>query len=309
MQTLDEILPPAPIIRVMVRGGYAIQKLRIQMGNRLYANFRSKVLELSPNMSESELAAAEKKVLETLRKDYFTITEGVVQLLKNSKFKSVGIISDFSEFCLIHQYLSLEEQEESAFKQLKNEIVKYPIYTDFLANVKGCGPTMSAVIISEIDIHAAKYPSSLHKYCGLDVVLRYEKEGKVIELEYGEGRRMEKHHLVERQYTDDEGVEKTKMSITFKPFLRSKLLGVLAPSFIRAGENHYSKIYYDYKQRLENTPRHAAKTKVHRHRMALRYMIKQFLIDLHIKWRELENLPVYPSYAEGKLGLRHGVDE
>jgi hypothetical protein len=35
-------------------------------------------------------------------------------------------------------------------------------------------------------------------------------------------------------------------------------------------------------------------------------MIKMFLIDLHIKWRELEGLEVYPSYAEGKLGYKHG---
>jgi hypothetical protein len=50
---------------------------------------------------------------------------------------------------------------------------------------------------------------------------------------------------------------------------------------------------------------HKEKSKGHRHNMAIRYMIKIFLIDLYKNWRALEGLPVAPSYAEAKLGKIH----
>jgi hypothetical protein len=44
----------------------------------------------------------------------------------------------------------------------------------------------------------------------------------------------------------------------------------------------------------------------HRHQAALRYMVKQFLAELWVKWRELEGLPVTEPYSVAKLGIRHG---
>ena len=41
--------------------------------------------------------------------------------------------------------------------------------------------------------------------------------------------------------------------------------------------------------------------------MAKRYMIKRFLVDLYNFWRKQEGLPVATEYAEGKLGIKHGV--
>lgn len=52
----------------------------------------------------------------------------------------------------------------------------------------------------------------------------------------------------------------------------------------------------------------SGKTKAHINAMALRYVAKIFLVDLHAKWRELEGLPVPAPYSEAKLGLHHGVD-
>jgi hypothetical protein len=43
----------------------------------------------------------------------------------------------------------------------------------------------------------------------------------------------------------------------------------------------------------------------HRHQAAMRYMVKQFLLDFWTAWRKAEGLPVVDSYAEGKLGLKH----
>jgi hypothetical protein len=52
---------------------------------------------------------------------------------------------------------------------------------------------------------------------------------------------------------------------------------------------------------------HKEKSKGHRHNMAVRYMIKIFLIDLYNEWRSLEGLPVAPTYNEAKLGKVHKI--
>ena len=279
-------------LKILVRGAYDIQQNRIQTGNRIVGNFKAK-LGQEPGEKEEELDADAKALLADLRRSYAKITDGIKKfpLLKN--FEGDELISTYTELCLLRHYVDLEEVEKNHFKMLQNVLKGYPIYTDYLESIKGIGPAMAAVIISEIDISKAKYPSSLHKLAGLDVC------------EDGKGRSKRKEHLVEVGYIDKDGKEQTKMSITFKPFLKTKLVGVLGSSFLRAGENPYSIIYNNYKNRLENHPDHIEKSKGHRHAMAIRYMIKMFLIDLYLKWREIEGLEVHPPYEEAKLGLKH----
>jgi len=136
--------------------------------------------------------------------------------------------------------------------------------------------------------------SSLWKYAGLDVA------------QDGKGRSKRKEHLIEVEYENAKGEQATKMSITYNPWLKTKLLGVLGASFLRAGDNKYSQIYRDYKHRLENHKNHKEKTPGHRHRMAIRYMVKQFLADLYVEWRTMEGLPVSDPYHEAVLGHVHG---
>ncbi len=204
------------------------------------------------------------------------------------------MISTYTELCLLAQYVELESQEASHFRRMEAVLNDYPIFTQFLEPTRGCGPAMSGVIISEIDIHKAKYASSLWKLAGFDVA----PDGK--------GRSRKKEHLVEKEYTDREGEIKTKVGITFNPFLKTKLY-VLATCFLKAGDSPYRKAYDEYKHRLENHPAHAEKTKGHRHNMAMRYMIKRFLVDLYKAWREIEGLEVHPEYSEGKLGYKHAA--
>ena len=45
-----------------------------------------------------------------------------------------------------------------------------------------------------------------------------------------------------------------------------------------------------------------------RGKAALRYMIKIFLVDLWSKWREIEGLPVTPTYNEARRGYAHGAE-
>lgn len=282
-------------LRVLVRGVYDIQKLRIQMGNRIVGNFKVK-LGQEPGHGEAEMDKEGKEILKRLRASYNKITDGVTNIPTLKKFEGDEVISSYTWFCLMHQYNNLELQEAEHFKKLSSVLKTYPIYTEYLQDIKGIGPAMAGVIVSEIDITKATYASSLHMYAGLDVAPD------------GQGRSRKKEHLVDREYINKEGEPAIKKGITFNPFLKTKLIGVLGSSFLRAGENKYSTIYKDYKNRLENHPNHTEKSKGHRHNMAVRYMVKMFLIDLYAAWRELEGLEVAEPYHVAKLGLKHHAD-
>lgn len=281
-------------LRTIVRGAYDIQKLRIQMGNRIVGNFRAK-LGQSPGTKEDEMDAEGKAILADLKARFKKITDGVKTFPRQSTFVGDEVISNYTELALLAQYVSLEKAESEHFGRLGNILNEYPIFTQFLDDVKGIGPALAGVIISEIDITRAKYPSSLWAYAGLDVAAD------------GGGRSRKKEHLVERDYTDREGKPAKRVGITFNPFLKTKLVGVLATSFLRTKDSPYAAIYRDYKHRLESHAKYAEVSKGHRHNMALRYMVKRFLVDLYKAWRPLEGLPVAPEYHEAKLGHKHAA--
>ncbi len=260
------------------------------MGNRITINFKAKLGQGSGE-KESELKNESKVILNDLRRRYKRITDGIIVTKRN--FTGDEVIDSYTEFCLVSQYIDLLSSEECHFRKLGNVLKDYKIFTGFLNDVKGIGPAMAGVIISEIDITKAKYPSSLWAYAGLDVARD------------GVGRSKRKEHLIDVEYEDKDGEMKMKKSITFNPFLKTKLLGVLGPSFLKQGPEGYADVYYDYKHRLECSPKHQDKSKGHRHNMAIRYMVKMFLIDLHSVWRMIEGLPAAEPYSEAKLELEH----
>lgn len=281
-------------IRNLVRGFYDIQKLRISTGNRIVANFHAKI-GCAPGQKLDEIDAEGKRMLETLVHEAKSITTAIAE--ERSKPGTVikkheGIIDDEIEYELVIDYLVLLETEERYMKTINKAVKQFPIWEHFLSKVKGCGPLMAAVIISELDPYKARHVSSFWKYSGLDVT-------------NGEGRSRRKDHLVDVEYVNKSGELSTRKSITFNPFLKTKLIGVLGTSFLRS-KSQYSEIFYDYRNRLENHHQHKDKTPMHRKNMAIRYMVKMFLKDLWVEWRTLEGLPVAPDYAEAKLGLKHG---
>lgn len=302
-------------LSTLVRSFYAMQKQRIEYGNRIIAQFKTR-LGIDLLKPEEDQDEEQIKILDKLREDYKLLSEAVTTASgKKSKVKFDKLNQpDYSGTDLIHSYAELVMvghfetllAEERTFKNLiEDELEKEIIWTDYLKGVKGIGPMMGAIICVSFDIHKAVYPSQFHKYAGLDVVQEERKSENGETVEFSRGRGRFKEHLIKVKYINKKGEEAEKDSITFNPFLKTKLMGVLAPSFIKLNNEHYKAIYKDYKFRLENHPKHKDKTKGHRHQMALRYMVKMFLIDLHIAWRKLEGLPVSTSYAEGKLGLVH----
>lgn len=293
-------------LKALISGLYDLQKLRISTGNRITMNIKTK-LGQEPSMKESEMEKEAKQYLVDIRKHFKLITDGLLTIPTVKKFKKDGVFDDYTEVNLAGLYTRLYEDEQLQIKRLEGVLTDFPIWNKFLLDVRGCGPMMAGVIISALDPYKAKYPSSFHKYIGIDVV-KVKKEGS--DEMVGVGRSRKKESLEESEYIDKEGNTKTKMGITFNPWAKTKIVGVLGSSFIKqpADKCKYRKVYDDYKFRLQNMPAHSEKSKLHIHNMANRYMIKQFLIDLHMKWREIEGLEVHPPYAEAKLGYTHGVD-
>lgn len=292
-------------LRAMVRGTYNLQKLRIQMGNRIVGNFKVK-LGQEPGKPEADLSPEDQKLLEDLRSRYRKLTDGVVSFPRAAHFLGDGVITTWTELCLLDEYVSLHREEERHFRRLGLILNDFPIWTEFLKGVTGIGPAMAGVIVSEIDIAKARYPSSLWKYAGLDVGPD------------GRGRSKRKEHLVRVEYTNKDGNTDTRDSITYNPFLKTKLMGVLASSFLRC-KSPYAEIYALRKARLECHARYGVQndktkegnpprlitSKGRRHQMAMREMVKRFLVDLYVAWRGLEGLEVQPPYEVAKLGLKH----
>lgn len=297
-------------IKLLVKSIYDEQKLRIQMGNRIAANFQSKLGCIPGEKIEDEDTV---KILDRLRKENKRITDAMIDnkvkldiAIKNEN----GLITNEFENALVIHYIEKIQSEDKMLKTLDKIVKKDPLWINFLAGVKGCGTLMAAVCISELDPYTARHVSSYWKYAGLDV-----KDGK--------GRSLQKHHLEDREYTSKEGEIKIKKSITYNPFLKTKLMGVLAPCFLRS-RSSYTKAYYDYKERQINqfseitgydkkgdAKREFNKgiTLAHIEMRSRRYMIKQFLADLWKASRELEGLPVTERYEVAILGRNpHGYN-
>lgn len=268
---VNNTLPENNMIRTMVRGSYDLQKLRIQMGNRVAGNFRAKLGMTPDGMSEDELEKEQKKILDRLRDSYRRITDGIVseggavegKFPTAKQFKGDELISSWTELVLVDQYMVLLRDEEKHFDRLGKVMTGIPIYDNFLSKVRGCGTAMAGVILSEINIHRAEYPSSLWAYAGLDAVYvgmytdgdgkektipvnvidayfedtgkEYLAEGKYPVTITSVGRSRRDYCLVEREYTNREGQQATRKSITYNPFLKTKLVGVLGTSFLRSG--------------------------------------------------------------------------
>lgn len=273
-QTQGDALQKAKnmLLKSAVRGVYDLQKLRISAGNRLVAQFKTKI-GILPGKKEKECSDDEiKSILDDIKATYKKITDGVKkELPSRNQFKAQGIISEYAELVMINQYVSLEAEEESQFRRLNSILIDCPIWTNFLEGVRGCGPAMAGAIISSIDVTKAEYVSSLWKYCGYDVVMIGRdkisntpvvalsindfgtealseiiasdtsavtfaelKEREWEEFNFkGEGRGKYKHHQVIKQLKDESGeIIKEWKGLTYNPWIKSKLW-VMANCFLK----------------------------------------------------------------------------
>ena len=103
-------------------------------------------------------------------------------------------------------------------------------------------------------------------------------------------------------YLSKDGQIKLKQSLGYNNSLKTKLLGVISASFLRARGGEYERIYREYRARLEarsDNPKHV-------HRKAVRFQMQIFLEDYWMAVRTLEGLPLNGgTYREEKLKLFH----
>lgn len=287
-------------LRRTVRSIYDLQKLRIAEGNRIVINVRAKMGQ-KPGMSTEEMDEEAQKLLQEVLRYHKSITEAATHPVTRGRFakksKDPGVIAEFLEDELVNSYCQLKALEDAKCKTLEIQLEQFPIWMEFLKSVRGCGPLMAAVLISTFDPHRGRYVSSFWRYAGYDVVVL--PDGTT------EGRGKKAAHLVDREYIAADGTTQIRKSITFNPWLKSKLY-VLGTSFLKANSPY--RIHYDnYKHRLTSNP-NLNLTKGHIHARAMRYMMKMFLKDLYLEWRKLENLPIHEDYASAKLGMQHHTE-
>jgi hypothetical protein len=172
------------------------------------------------------------------------------------------------------------EMELQIAKDIGKEIKVHPLWKYFLKDVKGCGESMAAVILTEFDINKAPTVSNLWSFAGLAPGKDKKRKGE---------------------------------KCPFNQFLRAKLCGVLGSSFLKCN-SPYREYYDNMKHRLESenwgteskNPTDKKRPKAgHQHKAATRYMIKMFLRDLYVAWRTLEGLPIRPPYEEEYLNKKH----
>lgn len=207
------------------------------------------------------------------------------------------------------------QQEKDIEKNLKKVLKRFPIYTEWLVNVKGVGTIAAAQIIGNIDIEKATTVSKIWQYCGLNPGM---VEGK---------KRVENSDGTFTLVPTGKMIRGDKLTAGFvAPFnknMRTALCGVLADGFIKAQAPYALEHYYPYKERLANSEQITEEIRkagakpesipwkdakpAHRDRAAKRKMIKAFLSDLYVAWRTLEGLTVRPPYQEQYLGHKHSA--
>lgn len=279
-------------VRKLVKGAYDLQDLRLATGSRLVANFRSK-LGIAPDEEVED--DMKKKIMSELQSHHKRLTDGIAKVTRRPNYDfEDGIIDSYVELRLVDRYLRLVEEENQAFKDVGDALEGVPIWDEFLEGVDGVGNATGGCIVSELDPHKAPYPSSFWKYCGLDVV-------------DGEGKSNKKEHMETVEYVNSDGEKDTRKSLGYNPFIKTKLMGVLAVNLLRNGSD-YRKHYDQYKHRKETDPE-CDWTGGHIEMAARRKMIKQLLKDIHLKWRDLEGLSVPLPYHAAKQGNMNHVSE
>lgn len=298
-------------IRSLVNSYYDIQKLRIASGNRLYAVF-SGVL---PNASFND-------ILKIVTTEHAIISNENIKKVNFHLMNSFGTITairSLTDFNLVNTYMGLCDMEYSIEDSIKTTVKEHTLYDTFFKNVLGCGPIMSAVCLAYFDIYRSKYVSSMWRYAGLDVIQVAKEDGTI------KGKGNGKWYTEDREYVNKDNVTASKKSLTFNPFLRTKLIGVLGAGLLKAGlrtakdengnpildengnkiqtaKSKYVECYLDYLNRLNQRKDLESESASHRNNMAMRYMIKQFIRDLYVEWRTVEKLPIYAPYEVAKLG-------
>lgn len=182
-----------------------------------------------------------------------------------------------------HLFADLEKHEAALELKVKQAIRGVSIYRRFLSGITGCGPLLSACLVSEI--------GRIHKEG--EGIAAFSKPSKLIKC----------MGIAPREaYADHK----------YNWFLKSKILGEqgLIDQFILHRHGFAYDKYVELKAHMRN--KYPEKSKRddgkwqhndgHIHNMAKKELANMFLIHLWQKWRTLEGLPVTNPYVQAILG-------
>jgi hypothetical protein len=296
---------------------YQVQHDRIAAGNRLINNVKRILgIDATIKVNSEDQKKESQKFLSALNKEYTQIHKVLgdaammQQIFKQNKIVRDEVIFDLAHSC----YFRLDESEET-LKSMLGDIVKlFPLYQEYLQDVCGCGTVLSGIFIAKFDPYKGKTPEAYLKYAGLDTVPHTDKSGNSIT----EVRTIKKkHHLVMRKYTNKStGEVKEVPSITYDPFLKSKLW-MLAECMImqkgKGGLYDYYPYYRNKKTRMLEQQsaglRYQDWTLKHIDNAARVYMKQVFVRDLQMVSRAMEGLPVtLPWHQRMVLGMTNFKD-
>lgn len=292
------------VMRSLIASREAAQKLRIQMGNRICMTLLTRLgvragEKISDTLKGEALLMRHRMLNECKRVTDF-LTTPTRRAIINELMKSKGIFSNVFEASLIASYNDMLRSEREHELLIEKALLDIPVIKHILIKVKGCGPFLAGYIACRLDPYAAPRPSSFWKYCGLDVVI--DENGR------GVARSARKEHQIKREYINKKGEQAIKDALTYNPRVRSKLIKVLGDCLIKAGDKYHAIFKGYYNRKMSGWDPEDSQRKGHAYNMAVRYMVKMFLLDIWKEWRALEGLEVVPSYAEAKLGLVHRPD-
>ena len=214
----------------------------------------------------------------------------------------------------------LHKSEKLALKDVAAHLKTMPIYTQILKDktrFKGLGPTMAGVILSENDIFRQDTVSKMWAFSGLAPVQAWRCTVCNNLVEPNGPAETKFHHIsklaekscksveLPRQqvYQSGRAMRPTKgEKLPYNAFLKTKLIGVLGPCLLQANSS-WRSFYDNYKHRMQTSGKGVSDG--HRHNMAIRYLVKMLLLEVWKEWRQIEGLPVRPSYHEEKMGHVH----
>jgi hypothetical protein len=225
-------------------------------------------------------AAFEAAVSDKTRREDLTTEDGTVLAKKGDTIPCrIPIDRRDQALALVKGLRSDASKLESA---MLKELRKVPLYSEFLAHVRGCGPVTAAYLVSMVDFEKCTKPSALHRFCGLAVFdgkserpTRGRKLGYCAEL-------------------------KTRLYQMFAIGIRQNK---------RHGESKYLTIWEQKKHALLTTRGPGQpdnKSKGWCDDTARRKATGVFLEDLYIVGRTLAGLPVWPSWYAKAMGYEHG---
>jgi len=225
----------------------AVQKLRIQLGNRIYSFLFEKTVREHKDyptllIMRKDRTADRKKTASFAKK-----------VLADALAEKGLTMEDFKQMFDAYKkgndvYQRLCEVEKDSFKRLEPELEKLPIYSDWLTRVKGIGVKLSVqLLIAVRDIRRFENPSKLCTYMGTAPALKKVR-----------------------------GIQ-----AKFNPEYKGLCLGRISPSLIKS-KSQYKRVYDEKKAKYHNE--HPDWTKNKCHRYAIKIMFNRFLKELWIAW-------------------------